>query len=355
MKHLILVASIACATILGSCSKDDSSVKQLSQADAKVELQKVSSNFGAEYKTMQQNKGIKALVTLSEIADKGLLPSSFASIASLEAVKSSLSPLRNPIAPVLKGSETPFDFNKKGKYTYTNGKFVFSTTTTKDIVIAFPTEGSTKNNAVLTLSKYAEIYVAAQEANVPTQIEANLTVDNVVVFKISYNAAFGELLNGLGTNGVASADLSMSFAPYTLESHDKVSMNQGKAVATSSTSFKNGNQQLVSTQEAFNISLNEKTKDVAFNGDVALQINNLKLEGKLSLAYNMDGDFDYKDIDINKAIKLAAFTFPAGDKIGDIIANKDKQGKITPMIVYGDGTKESLLTYFNSWFGNINK
>lgn len=343
MKKVFFVAALALTTLFFSCSKDDNDAKDLTKEEASTTIQATNTDLKQEISSIQNSKGVATMTYLSILAKDGIFPESIAQLTSADGVAAIFMSRSNPLKSLIEPTPVTFDFNKnKGLYKYENGKFTRSTSITNRIEIHFPAkEGTTTNNAVLTISAYSEQYAKSQEENIPTMVEAELKIDGAVAAKISYKAAlatFGDY--GLAGTGVASFDLKVELSPYTLESHQILSGEKGALKTTDNSFLKNGSKTLISTSRTLTASGDEKTGDVKFNGNAFVQVSNLKLEGDLSYSGKIDPMQGVEGI-ISK-INLTLYKYPEGNRIGTIdLTNRD-----VPMIVYNDGSKAKAEDVF---------
>lgn len=351
MKKLLFIAAVAFTTQLASCSKDDDA-KDLTKAEATTEIQAAGKSCEQEMAAITTTKAATALSTLQQLTPDGLFPSSINQMASPEQLKSIINLQRNPLASEFGSDPNMFDFNKaKGKYTYTNGVFVRSTSVTDRIVIVFPSTSTGKtNNAELTISKYTEVFVQATEEYVPTSIEAELKVDNLAVLKVSYNAALANLAaQGVDFTGVASFDLTVAFAPYTLESHQTLNATATGYTTSDNSFLKKDAQTLISTGRNIAANINKTTGATSIKATAFAQLMNLKIDGSFAFSGNaeqlMEGSFN-----IDKNVALTLYSFPSGSKIGTIIAEPSTDGNLIPMIAYNDGSKAPLEGIVRSLF-----
>lgn len=341
MKKLLFCAFLALPTLFLACSKDDVA-KDLTKDEAVAQIQATNADLKKEIADVKTNKGVEAIVTLSELAEVGLFPEAVTQLASAEGMMNAVSTRSNPYKSVLKSSKSSFDFNSKtGKYTYTKGQFVPDRSVTDKIVILFPTEGSTNNNAELVISSFEDQYVASTDEYFPIKIEAELKVNNATVLKISYKAALGKFASlGKEATGVASFDLVVTLLPYTLVSNQTLSVSTEAYSVKDNSVLKNGSKMLISTGRDLVGTIDKSTGDLTYRGNAYLQISSLKLVGSISYSDNLN----QKDPIANLASKidLNLYKYPEGNRIGKILIQKNAE----PMIEYCDGTKSDLESVF---------
>lgn len=332
---------MALSTLFFACSKDDAA-KDLSKDEATAQIQTTNADLKKEIADVQNNKGVTAMTTLMNLAENGIFPESIAQLVTTDGLVKSVSARSNPFKSVIASTEGGFGFNsKKGKYTYTNGEFVRDNSVTDKIVILFPSNGKTTNNSELTITSFEEQFVAQNEDYIPVKIEAELKVDNTTVLKISYKAALGNFASqGLDATGVASFDLSILLAPYTIESHQSLNVSDNGYATKDNSFIRNGSKMLISTERNLAATVNSSTGAVTFKGSAFLQISTLKLNGNISYSGTPDTESGFEYV-ISK-VNLALYKYPEGNKIGTIELKEGAE----PMIVYNDGTKALLESVF---------
>jgi hypothetical protein len=351
MKKLLFIAAVAFTTQLASCSKDDDA-KELTKVEATTEIQTAGKSCEQEMAAITTTKAATALSTLQQLSPNGLFPNAISQVVSPEQLKSIINLQRNPLASEFDSDAELFNFEKnKGKYTYTSGKFVRSTSVTDKIVVVFPSTLTGKtNNAELTISKYTEVFVQANEEYVPTSIEAELKVDNVAVLKLSYNAALANLATqGMAFTGVASFNLTVAFAPYTLESHQTLNAAATGYSTTDNSFLKKDAQVLISTERNITAAAKSKAEDISIKGTASAQLMNLKVNGSFEFAGKVT-QLEEGEFDITKAAQLNLYSFPSGSKIGTIVAEAGTDDNTIPTIIYNDGTKAPLEGIVKSLF-----
>ena len=341
MKKLLFCALLALPTLFLACSKDDVA-KDLTKDEAVAQIQATNVDLKKEIADIKTNKGVEAIVTLTDLADAGLFPEAVSQLASAEGVMNAVATRSNPFKSIVKSSEGSFDFSSKtGKYTYTNGHFVRDRSVTDKIVILYPAKGSISNNAELVISSFEEQYVGSTDEYLPIKIEAELKVDNATVLKISYKAALGNFASqGIDATGVASFDLVVALAPYSLESHQTLSVSNEAYSVKDNSFLKNGSKMLISTGRELASTINSKTGDLVFNGNAFLQLSYLKLAGSISYSGTLDQEEGIANA-LNK-IDLNLYKYPEGNRIGKVLL----QNNAEPMIEYCDGTKAALEGLF---------
>ncbi len=343
---------MALPTLFFSCSKDDDA-KNLTREEASTAIQSTSTNLKQEISGIETNKGVTTIKTLVELTPDGLFPDAVESVASSDGMVKLLASRSNPLMSPVAPAKSSFNFAKhSGKYTYSKGEFVHSSDVTDKIVYLFPsTKTGTKNNAELTISAYSEQYIQSKEEYVPTKIEAELKVDGAVVFKFSYKAAIADLnLDGIASSGVASYDLSITAAPYTLESHQSFSATETGYKTTDNSFLKNGSTTIISTGRNLAANINVEKETVSISGNAFAQLSNLKLEGKISYSGTMAEALDGENI--YSKINLTLYTYPAGDKIGTVLVTENSEND-EPMIAYNDGTKATVVSVFGNLFNEL--
>ena len=342
MKKILICAIVALSSLFFACSKNDDA-KDLTKDEATSQIQATNANLKKEIAEIQSNKGVVAMMALTNLGEIGIFPSPVAQLVTAEGLMEAVSSRSNPFKSVVKSAEGGFGFNsKKGKYTYTNGEFVRDNSVTDRIVILFPSNGKTVNNSELTITSFEEQFSELEEDYIPIKIEAELKVDNATVLKISYKSVLGNLASqGLEAIGVASFDLSILLAPYAIESHQSLSISN-TGYATKDNSFiRNNSKMLLSTGRDLAVTVNKSTGAATFKGNSFFQVSNLKLSGSISYSGTPDTESGFSYV-LNK-INLSLYKYPEGNKVGTILL---EEGAV-PMIAYNDGTRAPLENIFS--------
>ncbi|MCK5028477.1 MAG: hypothetical protein KAR57_02505 [Bacteroidales bacterium] len=191
MKKLIAMMLMLTMVFFIACDKDEDN-NEMSPADAKVALEELNTDMSGYFDEMLNAEGVKAMEALMELP---LDPFSGKKSNEPSAVLLNMQKLilpsnyeRTKIA--LETGLFDFDSNV-GTYTWnaTYEKWdVAHGVPSYKIIINFPTENSTTNDATITISSYDETNIG--EDYYPTELAADLTIDNIEYVNIDFSASW---------------------------------------------------------------------------------------------------------------------------------------------------------------------
>ncbi|HYC84063.1 MAG TPA: hypothetical protein VEB86_02530, partial [Chryseosolibacter sp.] len=169
MQKLLLIPALALLLCLSSCNDDESS--GLSKTDAKAEIAEFNATATQDLQALADADGVQALASLSDLTT---VDDPFGrSTTDQKKVRAFLHKKGAQFRSIFRQSTTsgrirgsePFDYDgNKGIYEWNNVDSIFvKTGTSTIIVVRFPTEGSSTNNAELRLNAYEEVEVYDEE------------------------------------------------------------------------------------------------------------------------------------------------------------------------------------------------
>ncbi len=356
MKKLFFPFFLAMFTLVFvACEKDDDP-KELSATEAKVVLNSSSVSLETEFKEMENMAAMKALDKVSDMK----LPFS-AGEDDLFMVKQYVSELdeQPSVKLTAKKSEENKEFSQLvGTYTYdaTNARWSIDANNPDDkIVVIFPTEGSSKNNATWTIYALETVKVVDDmDVNYePTKIKMDLVIDDKKVLDFNLNAEWGE----------GSDPESMSYALEVPPYKDELSMSMSKSAAEFSRTFSKGGTSLASigVGAVFEGMQEEDGEPIPSSMSGHIQYGAVKVEGSVDFEEIMKvilnpvkTDQEAALAEVNENIKITVSTYPGKEKIGiiqlDIIAGEEEPVQV---IVFNDGTKERADKYLKSMMDQL--
>lgn len=330
------------AVVFSSCQKEDDN--NLSTQDSKTTLTQANSDISADVSDLMNSDGAKSFTALSNIISiNDPFSSAKKSVKISTRHFSYLSKLF--FIPKIErksgelGSGEKFDFDSKvGTYTwnieYQNWDIQHGTPSNQ-IIINFPTDSSSVNNAVLTINSYTEQEFSDDNDTwyQPTQINANIYVGQEKHVDIDFTAAY----NTLGDPTSVNANVFLK--PFTLT----VNSEKGNNKITVSVTLKKSDNTIVDINLTVNFS--DANYETASKLDGYVQIGHLKLQGSIDVEA-LQNTTDVQSIDqLNKNVKLSLYT-DTGKKIGDLAFIEGLNGDIDLQIVFNDGTTELASDYF---------
>jgi len=368
MKKILAMMLMMAAVLFFACSDDEE--EMLTTDEAKTELEQVSTDMSTYMNEMESSDGMAALNALmakpypfndvkstnysSVLKDiqKYLLPANYLDLQSKEK----------------SGAEVDrFNFDHwAGTYEWDAEHEMwvpdFGNPADK-IIIYFPTEGSTTNNATLTIHTYEDTEITETDDYgtytwyEPTKIVADLYVGDVKVVDIAMNANW--ITSGETAGEPTSMDVSVYLTPFEFTvdfSHSGNNASVGASIifdnsqlfSTGLTAFFeepelddtpltiNGYLQFFNVR--FNVSINAKTIEEIFE-DMEEEPYPYNTPEELVAALN-------KEFDANVTVD--------GVKAADIeLAVNENTQAIDIVFVYSDGSTESAQPYFSSFASSL--
>lgn len=349
MKKRILPLFIALFTLAFVACEKDEEQKELSKQEAKLALSAASVSVDSEMEEMQNHKALKSMQRLEDLDTP--IGTDFL-FFSTQQLKGNLN--ESPIA-VFKANRKKTSGDQKtfadlvGTYTYnpTTENWDAQLADPNDkIILNFPTEGSTTNNATLTIHTWEQTEVTTKRDGITdtyfetSRFVADMTVDQEKVLDLNLNATWAE-------NGEPkSIEYKLEVAPYTRE----ISLSSTDGSAEFAVSFKKNEITLASF--SITASMSEEGEPVKVSGHV--QYGTIKIKGEVDMAGIMasisTASTPSKILEkMNENVNVEVLTYPENDKIGNIrIDLLEDQAELTPVIEFTDGSKEPAEEYLNS-------
>jgi len=191
LKKLISMMLLLAMVFVVACNKDD---EELSPTDAKAGLEELNSDMSFYLDELQDSEGILAMKELMDMPDpfegdsKSTMQSSV--LINMQKIIDPTNYDRSKIA-LEGGGLFPFDEYKGYKYVYKTEPYEYfdAEPISQDyIIIEFPTEGSTTNDATITIYSYSE--VIKDNDYYPTELTADLTVNDIEYVNIDFAASW---------------------------------------------------------------------------------------------------------------------------------------------------------------------
>lgn len=352
-KRLLSLAALAAIIGFTSCDNDDDQKDstQLLKTEAKAKISSFNSSAKTDLQNLSGAEGLKAIGDLFELVDTddpfGRTSADRKKLHHFFQKKSK--DLKDIFSKNIAGrtAEEPFNFEGNlGIYAWNPelgeaGEFEYIDNA-EVIEIQFPTEGSTTNDAQLTLTAYSEIEFFDEEFEEtyyePTLLNASLHVDQVKVASIYLEAEWNQ--DGFPL----AASLMLQVAPYKLNiEFDDSSVNSSYV----NISLLQNQETLVAIATTVKYKDGSKSEGSLSSVDGYLQVKNLKVQGTIN------GDaLNEQEINWNDVVKVALYD---GDKkLGDII-HVEENGAYVAYLQYADGSKEKLETVLQPVVDEIEK
>ena len=368
MKKLFAMMLMIASVLFFACSDDED--ETLSPEEAKAELEQVSTDMSTYMGEMENSDGMEALNALT---DK---PYPFTDLKST-SYSSVLKDIQKYLLPANylktkskeKGvAEDRFDFDLwVGTYTWDADHQmwdpVFGDPPDK-IIVNFPTEGSTSNNATLTINTYEDVEITDDYGSwyQPTNIEADLTIDGIKVVDISMTASYNT--SGDAAGEPTSIDASVYLIPFEFT----VNFDHSSTSASVDVAIKYEDSQIFSAGLSA-VFETDNMEDSPVNISGYIQMLKVKVNASID-AKDIEEIFEsmeeeplpYETLEeLVAAIndEIDAYVSIDGVKAADIelAVNETTQDidieNIDIVFVYSDGSTESALPYFESFAADL--
>ncbi len=325
----------AIVIIFAACSDENDS--GLSPEGASAQISSIAGEMNDDVVTMVQSEGVQGALSLVELMENS---TEFGRISPYtpdenqafvqQQVGTIAYHFTTGVADAL--GEEPQDFiDLKGVYLWNFDLEDFEKVEESDfLVIGFPSEGSTTNNAEFRLTEYTVVEIDQEEW--PTAIKADLAVDDVTYINLNL------IVNYDSEGAIEAADITLDVLPFSLDLtfSDKEAQSSFLDVAL----LLEG-EDLVGIDVEIEFDSEDKLEPVAISGEVFYR--DLKIAGSISdtmMDESVDSNpNDYVDLDL----------LIADDKVGDIVfvleEFEDEWGtyeEYVPYVQYSDGTQENL-------------
>jgi len=363
MKKLIAMMLMMASVFFIACEDDGEST--LSPEQAKTELNNLETDMSGYLEEMVNSKGMEAIEVLMAMPD----PFAGAKANVKTSVIPNIHKFLLPVNPektksVYEGVGFDFDTYKGYKYVYTTTPYEYFDPQPIDediIIIEFPTEGSTTNDAALTIHNYEEEVINEVDEwgyqysdYYPTAILADLYINEIKIVEIDLDAEWD-------TSGEPSSfDISVYLTPFTFSG----SFDHTATAASIDFDIKYNTEQIFAAGVNATFESSELDEPLTVGGYV--QLLNVKVEATVDVQ-GIDAIFTalenqtspYTTIDeLAAAIndEIDAVVLVDGVKAADIEILYDEtnaEEPVTIVFVFSDGTTEPALPYFEGFVTDI--
>lgn len=360
MKKLFTMMLMIASVLFFACSDDED--ETLSPEEAKAEMEQLSSDMSMYTNEMETSEGMEALNALMA------KPYPFTDVKS-NSYSGVLKDIHKFVLPknYLKleskekgvAEEDRFNFELwVGTYDWdaVHEMWVpdFGNPSDK-IIVNFPTEGSTTNNATLTIHNYTDVEITdgVYTWYEPTKIEADLYIGDIKVVDISMNASWAT--SGETVGEPSSIDASVYLIPFEFTadfSHSSTSASVDVTI-----NYEESQIFSAGLSAAFETSDMDETPS---NVSGYIQLLKVKVDASID-AKDIEEIFEEMEAEtspyttpeeIVAAInaEIDAYVTIDGVKAADIeLAINETTGEIDVLFVYSDGSSESAIPYFESF------
>lgn len=379
MKKLLSMMLMLALVLFYACDEDEGDTATLTPDVAKQEMQDLSTDMTTLLSDMQNSQGMAAMEALM------ILPDPFAGMTKADS-KTSLVPTiykymlpRNYKTATKSTAEYglfDFDAYKGYKYVYTTTPYEYFDPQPIDqdiIIIEFPTEGSTTNDATLTITNYteAEIYDGYDTWYNPTALDADLKVNDVELVSIDMTATWET--TGEFAGEPKTLDVDVYVIPFTFHfdfNHQSTSaavngwieydgakvFSVGLTANFATTDFDETPEEISGYVQLY---------DVKFNATVQAADLEVLMEGQetdppaitdieeFEVAFNA---LIVADVEVNgaKAADISADFTTTATQYSLPISQEDGI-YVNIIFTYSDGSSESALPYFASFMAAIDE
>lgn len=361
LKRILLFGIIAGVTLFTSCEDDET--KTLNKEKADAEISSNTQSMDSVLMDMENSESMKTIEVLGSLTtenDPFASPSkSLTNPMLVENIRQVLNP--NQLYSQ-KAGDTHFIFDDHtGTYTWQEDSTwnVDIGNPGDAIIIKFPADpanySETGNNAVLTISNYAEQKVITDTGStwIPTALDGKLEVNGTKYVDVSYSLTLDN------DGNPTKVDMSLYLKPFTY--------------------------QLEFTENSIKYSLNKDGEELSlFSGDLAftfmtsnmeelkkvdgnIQMKNLNFTGwikpnALGDSSIYQGAEDSEDIveNMNEQMDIKVKKFDTGDKLANLIFAIDESAEYTlgdgTLILafeFKDGSTKNAVPYFNAVINHI--
>lgn len=334
MKKLVGIFSLF-AIILTSCGEDENEPKAgtLTPDEASTQINVVADQMDSDIVEMVESEGVQALEDFAKL---------FEDVDSFENsreeqqnwVKERISLISHAFVsgPTARVSDDDFSFDDiKGIWEWNAEKEEFEKSADAEVfTILFPTEGSSTNNAELSITKLEFVTITDADEygewsyEEPSEIEAYLKVGDITYINVDVSITWNEF----GVPTKASALLDIVPFSFALAFDDTQASS-----ASASASISKSNETLMAVAGTITFASSEKEEVTFVEGFV--QYANLKIAGTVDATFEWSDDENGAIDDLNDFVDLEVLI--DDEKVGDILFEDD-----IAYVVYADGTKENL-------------
>ncbi|MEP1094534.1 MAG: hypothetical protein ABJG78_05460 [Cyclobacteriaceae bacterium] len=336
IKYYLPVLSII---FLAACSDENSTDPKSSAA----EINAIAGELNDDVVTLVKSDGVKGARTLIDLIDNS---TQFGRVSPYQ-MDENRALITNQIGQISYSfttgiarllNEEPADFaENKGVYVWNFNLEDFEKVEASEfIVIAFPTEGSTTNNAEFRLTEFTVIEIDGEE--LPTTIKADLTIDDDPLVDEDPIIDLDFVVNYSADGNPEAADIYLVAVPFALD----ITFDDSEASTTSlAVTLLLNSENLVGVDVDVEFDSEAKLEPKSISGEVSYRT--LRIVGSVS-----DDQMDNsQDGDPNDYIDLALFV--GEDKAGDIVfvfeeivEDGETYEDYVPYVEYADGSKDKL-------------
>jgi len=362
LKRFLLFGIIAGVTVFTSCEDDSEGSSTLNKDEAKAEIQENSTTLTSTMNEMENTEGMKAMDTLMGIV---MTNDPFSSTKDFALQPGFVRGIKNIMNPnngnVHKAGSSHFVFSDHyGTYSWEseNTWTVVQDDPSDAIVIEFPTEPAnfdqTGNNAVLTISNYAEQEVITDTDSewVPVTLNAKLEIDGTKYVEVAYSLTLDNEGNP------TEIDMSLYLKPFTY------ALNLTSNSIQTSLSKDGVENSLLSANLEFTFMDSEMEDLERVDGNI--QLGNMNMDGWVK-PYALQDSSIYEGIQnpgdiadkMNEQMDIKVYKYDTGDKLANLIftVNESSQyailGNIILAFEFKDGSTEDAGPYFEAIIGEL--
>ncbi|MEM6641892.1 MAG: hypothetical protein AAF616_02840 [Bacteroidota bacterium] len=340
----VLFPLLSAGLLLFSCGTDenDSENIALTAEQASLEMESIASQANVDVIALVESVGTTALLDLVNLLDE----SDFSGRKTKsENVKAQISYLfqrfvAGPSSRVSDDEPTSFD-EIAGLYEWNFDTESFDESTSDIFIMRFPTEGSNVNNAEFEISELTFTTIVEEydgfidEYEIPTNIQAKLTVDTEEVISLDFDVSWT-------ADGMPElADITLVAVPF---SYTIGFDNLGSTSSSLLSSLKLNNNEILGIDVDVTFDSEDKAEPSFIEGSVLYY--NMRVAGDVHVP--SDQEVASASYDVNDFIDLIVEI--DGSKIGDIIFIGDDE---VPYIQYEDGSTEELELLFEAAVAEI--
>ncbi len=355
MKKMILPIFLALFTLIFTACEKDKDEKELSKEEAQAMLTASAVSLEAENEAIENSEAVKALKKLSGM--------------NLPFLEEQIDPfqIRAAVSDLGKSSEAKAVAKKSGDekefkdivgtYTYdaATGSWSIAAGQPADkVIVVFPTEESSDNNATLTIHALETVEVkhgifVVEEL---TNLKLDLVVNGTKVLNFHLAAKYGE----------NSTPEKFSYTFEIPQYKDEFSLSVSESGLELDRVFSKENVSLISIGVKANVlGFGDDGKPVPGELTGHIQLGTIKVEGKIDFkgimeVVTLSGGKVFQSLTekINEKIEIKISSYPGNEKIGMLELGTINH-RPEPVIVFNDGSKESMEKYLKSFIEELEK
>lgn len=367
MKKLLAMMLMLASVFFFACSDDDES-SQLSPEEAKTELNNLNTDMSGYLEEMVNSDGLEVLDILMGMPDPFVDVKSTSRTSVIPNIKKFLLPV-NPEKTKSTFEVSEFDFaGNVGTYTwnaiYAKWDVIHGTPDNK-IIIRFPTEGSTSNNATVTIHNYDEVLITEyddywQEYDYyynPTDILADIYVNTVKIVEIDLEATW--ITSGDAAGEPTSLDISVYLTPFSFTGN----FDHTSTTASINFAINYNNESIFSAGVNATFQNDDMEDPITVGGYV--QLLNVKVQAEVDVQ-GIDAIFTALEAGTSNLTTMEELTDAINNEIDavvlvdgvkaadiEILFDENAEEVITIVFVFSDGTTEPAEQYFTDFVTDI--